>query len=563
MNKEELKQKLESKKFNDTTLDFLTTAISDVQELCGESISEETILERIKQNLNSDIEFVDDDKNRVRGQYFSDPKSIILKDKDLKKEKKVFLQEFLHCISTHQMQNGDVYTGFRKNHKIGAGINEAMTQYLTDQKYPEYTRSYQQEIKKILHKILEIIPREEMIQSYLYGEPEIKELIEKYGMNSWNLMYNFDILLEEGNKKESSIEYRIINFGNSDVAEAKQQIILEYVKGYCNSKKIEEIDIEELMNNVSELEKIIESDSNEKSDFDYMQYINQIIAQKLQQGIDEEKLKQLPTEYINRISTQRAKEKIYNKSRKRILDEEFSNNKDTYNDFSEDRIYMEKLIQKICGEGTIFEDKQWEFDWATKLWNEIKLKYPDVNFDWIDFGFLDDKYIIARIDGKMIGAMNIDIDDEDEYLKYKEVVKSGKNNEKYKIITKENEYIELNEAQNEGKCYQNGKLAYESENSIERFKRINELDEIEKKLKRLKTLNAPDGLLKPYEEKIEKLSHAKVKEQKYNIKYAGSYLERQKNIGEIDDDEYFNEIFERDIWLEDNFKEESLDEFER
>ena len=33
MNKEELKQKLESKKFNDTTIEFLTNAINDVEEL--------------------------------------------------------------------------------------------------------------------------------------------------------------------------------------------------------------------------------------------------------------------------------------------------------------------------------------------------------------------------------------------------------------------------------------------------------------------------------------------------------------------------------------------------
>ena len=56
MNKEELKQKLESKKFNDTTIEFLTNAINDVEELYGEYISEETILERIlikqKQHLH-------------------------------------------------------------------------------------------------------------------------------------------------------------------------------------------------------------------------------------------------------------------------------------------------------------------------------------------------------------------------------------------------------------------------------------------------------------------------------------------------------------------------------
>ena len=236
MNKEELKQKLESKKFNDTTIEFLTNAINDVEELYGEYISEETILERIKQNLNCDIEFMDDSENRTVGEYFSDLKSIKLKKRTPEEEHQTFLHEFLHCISTHKMPNGKVFIGF-KNNRVEAGINEAMTQYLTEQKYPKSNKSYQ-EIKNILQKILEIIPREEMIKSYLYGEPEIEELIEKYGMNSFELIYNFDILLKTF-RKESILER--INFKNLDVIAAKQEIILEYVKGYCNSKKIEEI----------------------------------------------------------------------------------------------------------------------------------------------------------------------------------------------------------------------------------------------------------------------------------------------------------------------------------
>ena len=322
-------------------------------------------------------------------------------------------------------------------------------------------------------------------------------------------------------------------------------------------------DVEELMDNVNELERIIECEVNEKSDFDYMQYINQIIAQKLQKGIDEEKLKQLPIEYINRINQQRAKEKIYNKTRKRILDEDFSNDKDTYSDFLEDSMYMNKLIQKICGEGTIFEDEQMRFNLATKLWNEIKSRYPDVDFDWIDFGFLDDKYIIARIDGRIIGAMNIDVYDENEYLKYKEVVESGKNSRRYRIISKENEYIDLNDAQNEGKFYQDGKIVYESESFEEGLERLKKLYEKEKNLKILKDMGAPDVVLKGCEEEIEKLLHPKVKEKKYSIKYAGSYLENQKNKSEIDDDEYINGIYERDIWLKNHIQESSVDENER
>ena len=49
MKKEELKKKLEPKKFNDVTMEFLTTAVNDVLELYGEYISEDVIIERIKQ----------------------------------------------------------------------------------------------------------------------------------------------------------------------------------------------------------------------------------------------------------------------------------------------------------------------------------------------------------------------------------------------------------------------------------------------------------------------------------------------------------------------------------
>ena len=253
----------------------------------------------------------------------------------------------------------------------------------------------------------------------------------------------------------------------------------------------------------------------------------------------------------------------WNKTRKRILDEDFSNDKDTYSDFLEDSMYMNKLIQKICGEGTIFEDEQMRFNLATKLWDEIKSRYPDVDFDWIDFGFLDDKYIIARIDGRIIGAMNIDVYDENEYLKYKEVVESGKNSRRYRIISKENEYIDLNDAQNEGKFYQDGKIVYESESFEEGLERLKKLYEKEKKLKILKDMGAPDVVLKGCEEEIEKLLHPKVKEKKYSIKYAGSYLENQKNKSEIDDDEYINGIYERDIWLKNHIQESSVDENER
>ena len=44
MNKEELKLKLKPKKFNDTTMDFLTTAINDVLENKRAAVMTDTII---------------------------------------------------------------------------------------------------------------------------------------------------------------------------------------------------------------------------------------------------------------------------------------------------------------------------------------------------------------------------------------------------------------------------------------------------------------------------------------------------------------------------------------
>ena len=554
MKKEELKKKLEPKKFNDVTMEFLTTAVNDVLKLYGEYISEDVIIERIKQNLEKNIEFERNLEKNIAGSYNFGEKNIKIKKKSIDEERQVFFHEFLHCVSVHQKTDGKISTGLKGN-IIGVGINEAMTEYLTKQRYPKLRGGYDEE-EKVMKKLLEIIPIEEMIQSYLYGKPEIKELTKKYGMDSFNLLYSLDELFAD-NKKYSSLENKIIPDENR--IDAKQQLIFEYVKGYCSSRKLEEIDIEEVMNNVVEFEGILET-MGEKSDFDYMQYINRIIAQKLQLGIGEEELKQLPKEYILRINQQRVKEKIYNKTRKGILDEDFSREKETYADFYEDSIYMKKIIQKICGEGTIFEKESTKFNLATRLWNEIKLRYPDIDFDWIDFGFINDKYIIARVDGKIIGAMNIDIDDEIEYQKYKEVVESEKGSKKYRIINKDNEYVEINEAQDEGTCYQNGEIGYEQEDVVETFKRLKKLRERRTQLENLKSLGAPSIAISRLEEEIEKLSHQEENEQRYKIEYSGDYLERQKENGEMEVDEYNIEVQKKNEWVKKHWQEISVDD---
>ena len=221
---------------------------------------------------------------------------------------------------------------------------------------------------------------------------------------------------------------------------------------------------------------------------------------------------------------------------------------------------MEKIIKKICGEGTILEKESMKFNWVTRLWNEIKLRYPDIDFDWIDFGFINNKYIIARLNGKIIGAMNIDIDDEIEYQKYKQVVESEKGSKKYRIINKDNEYLEINEAQDEGTYYQNGVIGHEQEDVVETFKRLEKLHETRRQLEILKSLGAPSIAISRLEEEIEKLSHQEEREQRYKIEYSGDYLERQKENGEMEVDEYNIEVQKKNEWEKKHCKEVSVDD---
>ena len=103
MKKEELKKKLEPKKFNDVTMEFLTTAVNDVLELYGEYISEDVIIERIKQNLDKDIEFERNLGKNIAGSYNFGEKNIKIKKKSIDEERQVFFHVFLH---PHRVRGG-------------------------------------------------------------------------------------------------------------------------------------------------------------------------------------------------------------------------------------------------------------------------------------------------------------------------------------------------------------------------------------------------------------------------------------------------------------------------
>ena len=92
------------------------------------------------------------------------------------------------------------------------------------------------------------------------------------------------------------------------------------------------------------------------------------------------------------------------------------------------------------------------------------------------------------------------------------------------------------------------------------FKRLEKLHETKRQLEILKSLGAPSIAISRLEEEIEKLSHQEEREQRYKIEYSGDYLERQKENGEMEVDEYNIEVQKKNEWEKKHCKEVSVDD---
>ncbi len=177
MTRIEFEEKILSKRnFNKKTLDLLWNATQDTIKKFGKIISEEEIVSRIINNLRKNIidkkEIIDRDV-QSSGRYNLNEKTLWMLKK-LPKEyyDKVFLHEFLHCISS-----GERYSGFATEFG-GAGLNEGITEYLTQKIRPMDVKSYGI-LVEIIEALTTIIPEEKIISAYFNDPLELFDELEE------------------------------------------------------------------------------------------------------------------------------------------------------------------------------------------------------------------------------------------------------------------------------------------------------------------------------------------------------------------------------------------------
>lgn len=151
----DIKEIFKDKNFEDGTLKLIENFINEFDDLFGKYVPREELINRIKNNLDAEVEFVDFIKPTQLGSYNINDKRILLKRGMSEEEtKSVFFHEMIHCITAREDFLG-FPMGFdevaylnneeQKFKSTAIGLTEGFTEYVTkirNQKYGYTSRSY-------------------------------------------------------------------------------------------------------------------------------------------------------------------------------------------------------------------------------------------------------------------------------------------------------------------------------------------------------------------------------------------------------------------------------------
>ncbi|MBR3613694.1 MAG: hypothetical protein IKL55_00750 [Clostridia bacterium] len=194
MNKFEIEASIKEKYNDEYTIKMFTNFVWEFQECFSDIMSTEEVIDRVKKNVFGNIRFVDEfDNKRLDGRYAEDG-YIYLKKSAVENERYVkylLFHEMLHAVTSVRDENGnEIMLGFSylKN-SLGMGLNEAMTEYLTqirNEKFEENSADLISGYRTIVEQIRRlalIIGDKELKKSYFYSPEALKELLNNNRIN--------------------------------------------------------------------------------------------------------------------------------------------------------------------------------------------------------------------------------------------------------------------------------------------------------------------------------------------------------------------------------------------
>lgn len=208
-----MSEMFKEKGFSKETLELINNFINEFEELFGQYLSKEEVIERINNNLNG-IDVCDKIEGHPKavGVYRKKLKNIqIIKKANIEEIKETMFHEMVHCITADEKGIGfdRIYYSDDVELKIeqGVGLNEGTSEYLTyirNLKFaPELKGTSYPMLTKQIDNLLKLIGKEKYFNIFFHEPEEIEEYL-----NDYEILNQFDVLW--------SYEDDVLDFKSSD-----------------------------------------------------------------------------------------------------------------------------------------------------------------------------------------------------------------------------------------------------------------------------------------------------------------------------------------------------------
>lgn len=289
MEKYEIIDSLKEKYDDEFTIKVFSNFVKEFDICFGQYISTEEIIKRLKKRIDSNIEIVDEYINgKLDGRYDFNRSKIVLHKNILENEelcKYLAFHELTHVISIKEMEDGSIIKGFIDD-KSGIGLDEAMTEYLTQLRNKKLGQKGESGYKTIVEQnkhLMQIIGKDKLINCFLYEPEKLEELINNNNMDYKQIKEAFSRFCENdfdvyylGNKK------KIDEMRNYNLYKQAQILLDNFSRGMGDVDTLEKFEKKYSILNDYENEKY---NINNIMKFSYYQKMHNDIVRLMHNGV--------------------------------------------------------------------------------------------------------------------------------------------------------------------------------------------------------------------------------------------------------------------------------------
>ncbi len=280
---ESIREIFKDKDFSEEELSYLGNAINEFDEVFGDFVSREELIEKAKSTIDK-IEFTENLDSTSTGAIgccvLKDKKIQIMKDLEVEELKSIFFHEFLHAIVSDGRNTGFDreyqtidFDGESKFYLVGIGWNEGFVQMMTQERDKKVANKVVSKgypiLTEFVTKFTNLLGKNELIDLYFnHADCFLEFMYEKTDSFGEEFLMHFDVIRKHereifSKKMESQDDFfAMFNLGKFDInndklKRAQERIMQIYIDALMKDRIESPTELQNTLNNISEMYKVL------------------------------------------------------------------------------------------------------------------------------------------------------------------------------------------------------------------------------------------------------------------------------------------------------------------